>query len=528
MSLSRRALLRVGGSGLSATALMTPQLAGAHYRLGLGLFDAPNHANLARPSEVVHLLNRISFGITLEDYQEAQRIGWSRYLDIQLDYLRISDLEADQEISTYFPNSQLPKDLYFLHYNSRRSAAAHHARSVSLFRALLSKRQLFEVMVEFWNDHFNMYVSKDRNTRLHRLLDDRFVLRGESGQPEVHALGNFRALMQAAWKGSCMLHYLDGHANTKDRPNENYARELLELHTLGVDGGYDEHDVKEVARILSGWSVDQTEVVFDPDAHDTAGDKLIMGHVIASRSGAAGADEVTELIDFLVDHPMTRNFIATKLVKRFVADQPPAHLVDAVAETFQRTDGDIREMLRTIFHSGRDGREGFWTSQDAKIKRPFHYLLSCLRTLAAGVKHDGYNRYASLYLADAGHQPHGWDTPDGYPEEADFWLHPNDMRERLWLAFYLAKGADNSERGLYVDYLDLSDRANTPEELIENLRARILFRDLDPADYDALIDFATDGEPAAAQRAFGNTWMRKSKTIGVLGLMLSSRYFQLR
>ena len=216
-------------------------------------------------------------------------------------------------------------------------------RQATLMRQLYSKRQLYEIMVEFWSDHFNIFIEKGNGFYL-KTVDDREVIR-------KHALGSFRDLVWASAHSPAMMIYLDNQANEKSHPNENYARELMELHTLGVDGGYTQKDVMELARCLTGWNVKEHfwlgDFVFKEDLHDT-GEKNVLGLSIQP----SGIKEAEQVIEMLVTHPSTAKFISTKLARRFIADDPPQELIEKAAQTFLDTKGDIKSVLRVILLDG--------------------------------------------------------------------------------------------------------------------------------------------------------------------------------
>jgi uncharacterized protein (DUF1800 family) len=215
-----------------------------------------------------------------------------------------------------------------------------------------------------------------------------------------------------------MLVYLDGKENQKkdpaDVPNENYARELLELHTLGVDGGYTQTDVYEAARSLTGWRLrtrwQKGTVYFEPTLHDD-GEKRVLGQIIPAGGGAADVDRVVQIA---CNHPSTANHIATKLVRRFVSEDPPAALVARVANVFTTTGGDIKSMLRVVFTS-----DEFKLNSGVKFKRPFQFIVSCLRALAADTH---AHQPLVEYLLRMGQGPFQYPTPDGYPDRAAPWL----------------------------------------------------------------------------------------------------------
>jgi len=272
-------------------------------------------------------------------------------------------------------------------------------------------------MVEFWSDHFNIFIEKGNGFFL-KTVDDREVIR-------KHALGSFRDLVWASAHSPAMMIYLDNQANEKSHPNENYARELMELHTLGVDGGYSQHDVMELARCLTGWNVKEHfwlgDFVFKEDLHDT-GEKKVLGLTIQS----AGQSEAEQVIEYLVMHPSTARFISTKLARRFIADEPPQEIIEKATQTFLATQGDIKSVLRVILLDGL-------SLAQPKYKRPANFILSSLRMLNvetdAVALHDYLLRMGQLYF--------NWPTPDGYPDRSEAWQ--GNLMPRWQFAFELIR-----------------------------------------------------------------------------------------
>ena len=276
-------------------------------------------------------------------------------------------------------------------------------RQATLLRAIASERQLLEKMVEFWSDHFNIYSGKGDCAWL-KVADDRDVIR-------KHALGNFRDLLAASASSPAMLVYLDGRANVAGKPNENYAREILELHTLGVGGGYTQRDVMELARALTGWQVrtvfERGRTVFRENVHDP-----VVKNVLGLRLDSGPDADLARVVERLAAHPSTAAFLAKKLCRRFVADDPPAGLVARVAAAFSKSRGDIRQTVSVLLLSDE--------LRDAppKFKRPYTYAVSALRH--AGARSDagpGLQRA----LAGLGQLPFDWPTPDGYPDTQEHW-----------------------------------------------------------------------------------------------------------
>ncbi len=350
------------------------------------------------------LLNRAGYGPRPGDYEKASQIGYEQWLEQQLMPEEINDTAAELIVSGM---SLYNADVNYM-IGFDQGDGLRDLIWATVARQLYSERQLFEAMVEFWSDHFTIYARTNQVLVFFKIVDDRDVIR-------PNALGNFRELLHASVRSPAMLFYLNNAQNFADHPNENYARELMELHTLGVFGGYDQADVMNVARILSGLTVKrrgmgQGQTMFRNEHHDDES-KVVMGQSYPAGMGEA---EIDRLVDFLIDQPATADHIATKLVRRFVADEPPADLVAEVAQLFRDTDGEIKPMLRAIFLS-----EQFKTAPP-KLKRPIHYIVSSLRALnvKARFSRDLHSRFQAM-----GQVPFMWPTPDGYPDVAEAWVN---------------------------------------------------------------------------------------------------------
>src|SRR6266446_9689464 len=352
--------------------------------------------------QAIHVLNRLAFGPTLEDFHRVKAIGVDRYLAEQLapesipepfelgwrlaafDTLKYNAVQLRQ---LYGPlpsirGFKLPPELIKAR-EERARAIVREAAQARLLRAVLSQRQLQEVMVDFWFNHFNIFAGKE--------LDDLWIGDYERRAIRPFVLGRFRDLLFAATKHPAMLVYLDNTLSTapgspgargnRTGLNENFAREVMELHTLGADGGYSQEDVITLARILTGWGVNRPDArlfpqyaaVFEGARHDY-GPKVFLGHAMQSRGKAEGE----EALEILARSPATAHHIGFELAQYFVADEPPPTLVERLATRFQETDGNIREILQTLFTS----RE-FWDSYGRKYKTPYHFVVSAAR--AAGV-----------------------------------------------------------------------------------------------------------------------------------------------
>ena len=339
-----------------------------------------------------------------------------------------------------------------------------------LLRAVYSDQQLYEVMVDFWENHFSIFANKD---------DDRYLLTAfdrETIRP--FAMGRFRDLLGATAHSPAMLFYLDNWRSSVPRPypakgdkpagvdggfNENYARELMELHTLGVDGGYTQKDVQEVARCFSGWTIqkpnEQGLFLYRPGLHDD-GEKVVLGHKILAGGGIADGERV---LDILATHPATAKFIATKLARRFISDDPPQSVIDRAAAVFLKTDGSIRETLRAIVTSPEFFSPAAYR---AKTRSPLEFVAASLRALNAETDGD---RPVLDFISRMGQPLFGRITPDGYSDRAEQWLSSGAMLARLNFASALAT---NRIKGTKVDLeklvgVDQSNRDAVARKLME-------------------------------------------------------------
>ena len=320
-----------------------------------------------------------------------------------------------------------------------------------LLRAIYSNRQLDEVLTDFWFNHFNIYLDKGADRYL--------VTEYERDVIRPHVLGKFRDLLEATAKSPAMLFYLDnwqsvgpnapqarGQGNKARRGlNENYGRELLELHTLGVDGGYTQKDVTEVARCFTGWTINQPQrggdFTFNKRTHDE-GEKTVLGVKISARGGM---DDGEKVLDIVARHPSTAHFVSRKLAQRFVADDPPAALVDRMAQTFLKTDGDLRAVMKTMLES-----KEFWSvgAYRSKMKSPFEMVASAVRTVNGDVD---YAAALMQQVAQLGEPLYRKVEPTGYSNASQEWLNSAGLLARMNFALQLA---DNKVPGVKVETAD--------------------------------------------------------------------------
>ncbi len=466
------------------------------------LASAPSSASGLTPGvptndrAITHALNRIAFGPRPGDVEHVRRLGLAAYIEQQLHPERISDAAVEARLgglqTLQLSTREIAEEYFLPALMARRARQRERAdtgqdnrqpdrpdtdtmrrdqpdpptmdamrkerlvlgelTAQRIVRAAYSERQLQEVLVDFWFNHFNVFAGKGQ-TRLYLTEYERDTIR-------PHVFGTFRDLLGATAESPAMLFYLDNwmsvdpNAPDPRRPpdappqqararglNENYARELLELHTLGVDGGYTQHDVVEVARAFTGWTIDRPRAGgsfrFAPRLHDD-GKKVVLGRTI----DAGGRRDGEEVLDILARHPSTARLIATKLARRFVADTPPASLVDRAAARFLATDGDLREVVRTIITSPE-----FFAAEAyrAKVKSPFEFVVSALRATAAEIS-------TAIPLArtlrDLGMPLYFCQPPTGYADRADAWVNTGALLGRMNFALDLVS---NRLRGVHVE-----------------------------------------------------------------------------
>jgi uncharacterized protein (DUF1800 family) len=559
---------------------------------------------MSEERRVVHVLNRLGYGPRPGDVERVMKIGLDRYLDEQLHPEKINDRAAEEKLSDLpslgmstpelyakYPNpgmlirrlqksGELPADLAELREKMGAAGAATPAdgmkadaadkkdyrravrdyyvthnllppqrlladlQAARIRRAVYSERQLQEVMVDFWSNHFNVFAGKGADRWL-LVSYDRDTIR-------PHALGNFSELLLATAQSPAMLFYLDNFqsvsptANDRfrrnnalrrmmsnqapQRPrrgiNENYARELMELHTLGVDGGYTQKDVQEVARCFTGWTIlaprgglagaegmnpDAGKFVFNARLHDD-GEKVVLGHKIQA---GGGIKDGLMVLDILARHPSTARFVATKLSRRFVADEPSRALVDRVAAAFTRSNGDIKETLRAIFTSPEFNSTAAYR---AKIKTPFELAVSAIR--AVGGETNGHPPIHQ-WVAKMGEPLYQYQAPTGYPDTAEAWVNTGALLERLNFSLALA---GNRIPGTRADLARLTDGGvgAAPAVVADQLMRVILQNDVSPGTRTTLLKqlHAAGGTETTPVK---NTAPDVAK---IVGLILGSPEFQ--
>jgi uncharacterized protein (DUF1800 family) len=413
-----------------------------------------------------------------------------------------------------------------------------------LLRATYSERQLQEVMTDFWFNHFNIFIGKGENRCLLTSYE-RDVIR-------ARALGKFEDLLRATAQSPAMLFYLDNglsvgpnsdfakgisnRANSKTGRkrkrnaeiknqakgkrgglNENYGRELMELHTLGVNGGYTQKDVTEVARVFTGWTLQRPKqglgFIFEEHMHEP-GEKWVLGHRIKQN----GEKEGLEVLHILARHPSTAKFVSTKLAMRFVSDNPPEALVERMAETFRKKDGDIREVLKTMLRSPE-----FWSADAyrSKVKTPFEFVISTLRATGAEV---GDARPLARQLQNLGMPLYGMQPPTGYSMKAEAWMSSAALLGRMNFALALTSG---KLKGAQLDpnyLLGANGAADDPQKTLAVLENGLVAADISRQTHETISAQLQDSKLSSR---FSNQSGSPNFSV-IAGLLLGSPEFQKR
>jgi len=474
-------------------------------------------AGLTEKQAAAHLLSRFTYGATPGQVDEVARMGLEKWfeqqlkadlpedsLDAQLVPFDALKLSNEQIAATYPKNGQvirmavkdgiIDKDSVKTDRKAYRDIIKDYMDKKGykpenelfrqlycqkILRAAYAQNQLREVMTDFWFNHFNVSVTKNDCAQFIPVYERDVIRPG--------AIGKFGDLLKATAQSPAMLYYLDNFSSSgpmdEMRPmarmvaarkaqglNENYARELMELHTMGVDGGYTQQDVTQAARVLTGWTVRENEYLFTPNRHDK-GEKTVLGN----RFGPDGGEgEGLELLDMLAHHPSTAHFICRKIAIRFVSDDPPSTLVDRMAKTFTDKKGDIRQVLLTMVYSPE-----FWSPQAIreKTKSPFELAIGAVRSLHAKVAQPMqlYN-----WITRMGEKMYCYQAPTGFPDKGQYWINTGSLLSRMNFGLALATGRIP---GLTFDLAALNNN-HEPESaqaaLVTYCHLIMPERDLDP------------------------------------------------
>jgi uncharacterized protein (DUF1800 family) len=481
------------------------------------------------------VLNRLAYGPRPGETDAMASAGVDHWIAAQLDPASLDDAEVDAKLRA-LPTLTMTSAELHEHYPRPKKAKPELtmgrpkevARELAVqrtLRAVTSRRQLQEVLVDFWFNHFNVYADKGQDKWL--------LVSYERDAIRPHVFGSFRDLLGATARHPAMLFYLDNWLSvapqadaappaTATAPkqgkrskglNENYARELLELHTLGVDGGYTQDDVRETARAFTGWTIDHpqgvAEFVFRPRKHDR-GDKTVLGHLLQ----AGGMRDGEEVLDVVAAHPSTARFIAKKLCRKFVADAPPDDLVERVAETFSRTHGDLKSVYEAIFIAPE-----FWTDAAfaSKVKTPFELAASALRAVGATLSEDVD---LGPQLTRMGEPLYRAQPPTGYKESADAWVNTGSLVARLNFGLALASGRLPGVR-FDAEKLLGTELPADPAAMVDRLAAVLVDRPLATSTRDTIV-----AGLAAAGSGLPYEERAPEQLSRAMGLLLGSPEFQ--
>ena len=487
----------------------------------LTLDAAPGRPALDREA-AVHAASRLSFGATADLVRQLEAQGLSAWLETQLGTPAAPEAALEARLARLQTLAMSPRtlaDTYYIPALERRRAAAMRSDEApgtieapadpaeamrmqapgperlvvvelatqKLVRATAAERQLEELLVDFWFNHFNVFAGKGP-VRMYVYDFERTAIR-------PHVLGSFRDMLGAVAGSPAMLFYLDNWQSsapgtrTRRGPmglNENYARELLELHTLGVDGGYTQQDVVAVARAFTGWTIREPrrggEATYDPRRHDT-GTKTVLGQALP----AGGREEGERVLDMLARHPATARHVARKLARRFVSDTPPEALVARVAARFTATNGNLRETMRALVESPEFLAPA---ARLAKVKTPIEFVASAVRVLGADVRMAGA---LGQQLRTLGMPPYFAEPPTGYRDTADAWTNGGALVQRMNVAVALASG---QMRGVGPARLPALT-GDTPEARARAMADALLLRTPSPATLATMAKASTAADMAA-------------------------------
>jgi uncharacterized protein (DUF1800 family) len=462
------------------------------------------------PRVALHTLNRLGYGPRPADVRRVLARGVEKYVDDQLH--PGPDAELDTRLRPLGTLDYPIRQVLSLYNADNRAIGpiVDEFQTAKLIRSAHGQNQLQEVLVDFWFNHFNVYIA-DGFARFSIMAYEREAIR-----PFV--LGRFRDLLGAVAAHPAMLFFLDNYTNRADVNqggrvipgiNENYGRELLELHTVGVDAGYGQNDVREAARAFTGWGIDDVRVsgsfLFRPAQHDR-GAKSVFGLDLAAGGGKEDGDR---LLDYLSTHPATARFISWRLAQRFVADDPPARIVDRMASTFLSTGGDLAAVMRTMVGSAEFWAEAFG---GGKVKTPFEYVVSAIRAVEGQVTGA---RAVAQQLNNMGMGLYQSVPPTGYSNRGSEWLNPSSHLSRMNFGLDLAAGAI---AGVTVDSRSVIARlggsGDDPRSAATTMADDLFAKSLSPETLAAAGRVAPGGSVSVAAR--------------VVGLVLASPEMQVR
>ena len=505
---SRRNVLRTAALGAAVVGTGATSVIFGATAAGASARFAPKDPDL-------HLLQRATWGASPASLAEIRRVGAGGWLERQLKPASINDSECDDLIAQRFPR---------LAWSITDAAGSldfgwdlmFDLGTATLARAAWSERQLLEVMVDFWSNHLNITNPSD-SVWATRHDWDRTVIR-------KHAMGRFSDMLAASATHPAMMTYLNNAESTKDYPNENYGRELLELHSVGVDGGYGEAEMYDSTLIMTGFGIDWDTQLFHyyPEWHHT-GPVKILGWS-SRNAGANGLTTGLSYVRYLARHPKTARRIADKLVARFVSDTPQPVLAKQLAHTYLVNDTAIVPVLRQLFRS-----KAFAASISAKIRRPMQDVIGTVRVLGIQPDANGNEGMQALYwmIGDLGDAPMAWASPDGYPDDSDAWRSAGGSLGRWNVHMSLAAHWWPTALRLPDLRKRLLPQAlpATHGKMIDALAKKLVFRTLSSDHRNAILGFlGVEGGTPLGPDDDAVGW----RLPYVVSLILDSPYFQVR
>ncbi len=448
----------------------------------------------------LRLVRRITMGAEPAEVARARQLGFSKYLEYQLNHELIDDSAIDAWVLANAPFTQQTSTAL---RTADGGEVYEQLADAALYRATFSKRQLKERMVEFWTDHFNILYDK---VGFLKAADDRDVIR-------ANALGKFPDMLRASSKSVAMLAYLDQTSSRASAPNQNYAREIMELHTLGVDGGYTQDDVAQLSRILTGFSTDSTGVNFQfkTSLHDRTAKTFLGTSFPAMTAAASSAQQMSEgdaAVTMLINHPSTARFVSFKMARWLLSHTPPQAVVDATAATYLATGGDIKAMIRTIL-TGKN-----LMAAPAKYKRPFHLMASSLRALNAEVTSIRSFRQSWLN-SRLDMQWYYHEQPDGYSDQIVWWSGLAIQRWNWGNAIASTNSATTIRTNTIANFASSSTASQiVPDNVVAQINARIFGGEASASLKASLLSYLKGGT------------VNDSRVRETIALALSSQQFQ--
>ena len=462
----------------------------------------------------LHLLRRATWGPTPAAIAEIASIGTTAWLDRQLNPGGIDDAAVDAFAARMPFYGRSPQSLRSVPYEQVQWEPMFETGRLTLARQIWSRRQLLEVVVDVWNNLLHV-TCPSSDVWDSRADYDRTVIRR-------HALGSFPEMLVASARHQAMLAYLDNASSTAAQPNENYGRELLELHTLGVEAGYSEADVKSCARLLTGLTVaPDGSAVFDPGRHD-GGARTVYGFSVPAHAPHEGLRWIEAFLRWLAVHPVTARRVCARLATRFVSDAPPAALVDRMAGTWTATGGQITPVLRVMFDSAE-----FWASAGQKVRTPQEDFVATLRALGTGMEPSGTAGIVKLYwhTLDSGHASMSWGAPNGAPDVAAAWASPSGTLARWNRHMDFAAGWYPPELRFTAATDLLPSIPSTWGALVDALALRLVGSPLSAAEREALLMYAN--RSAGAPCSASDPWIRNNLRY-LVALLLDTPSFTIR